>query len=378
MYKIQANLMAISGLDLQTQTLYAELLERVMADTIGPFVSKLETAFVPKTVRGHKYWYLQYRDSEGMRQMYLGRETVELLALIGGLREQAKAVAGSLDKRRKLSAALQSMGFPVWPGPLMQVCERLASHGMFANGAILVGTLAYSLAGGVLGFRLGGSSTMTNDVDLSFGSGVQLALPDTPETDVPGVLDGLKMGFLPVPQLDSNEPFTSFKVRDSDLRVDFLTILRRKAGPVYMPRFKTAALPLPFMDYLIQEPVKAVVPFNTGILVNIPNPAHLAVHKIIVSSERTVREQAKSRKDIDQAGDLFMALLGTRPRDIEEAFHDAWGRGPKWRAALKQGFRQLAIRQAVLFKDMAVSISDIGRMLDTKRTSTANRGRKKA
>lgn len=35
----------------------------------------------------------------------------------------------------------------------------------------------------------------------SFGSAVQLALPDTPETDVPGVMDGLKMGFLPVPQL---------------------------------------------------------------------------------------------------------------------------------------------------------------------------------
>jgi len=35
----------------------------------------------------------------------------------------------------------------------------------------------------------------------SFGSAVQLALPDTPEPAVPGVMDGLKRGFLPVPQL---------------------------------------------------------------------------------------------------------------------------------------------------------------------------------
>jgi len=333
--------MALRNLDLQAQTLYAELLERVLTDTIPPFASRASRAFVSKEVKGRRYWYVQYRDVKAMRQVYLGPETDQLLSIIESIRKSALDHSEGLEKRRQLCSALVAMGAASWPPAIMRVCERLAAQGMFSSGAILVGTLAYGLSGVVLGFRFRAANAMTNDLDFSFNPALELALPDAPETDVPSAIDSLRMGFVPALSLKSDNASTSFRVRGSDLRVDFLTTLRRSGKPVFMKRFNTAALPLPYMDYLIQAPLKAVIPFDAGILANIPNPAHFAVHKLILSTLRPTREEAKARKDIEQASDVFEALIETRPDDANGAVKDAWGRGPKWRKALQTGFRRM-------------------------------------
>ena len=69
-------------LDLQAQTLYAELLQRVLSDAIAAPMRKLGRSFVSKKIGRKTYWYLQHRQAAGMKQSYLGPETPELMRVI--------------------------------------------------------------------------------------------------------------------------------------------------------------------------------------------------------------------------------------------------------------------------------------------------------
>jgi hypothetical protein len=57
--------------------------------------------------------------------------------------------------------------------------------------------------------------------------------------------------FFAVPGFDPREPSTSFKVRERDLRVDFL-VPGRGTRPVLLRHLKTAAQPLPGLEYLLE------------------------------------------------------------------------------------------------------------------------------
>ncbi len=135
------------------------------------------------------------------------------------------------------------------------------------------------------------------------------------------------MGFFPVPALDPRLPSTSFKIRGRDLRVDFLTpmIGPESTKPVFLPALGVSAHPahpLRFLHYLIKEPVQAVLVGGSGILVNVPDPARFAFHKLWISGKRPVSEQTKALKDLRQAGDLLEVLLEDRPGDLPPAWED--------------------------------------------------------
>lgn len=71
----------------------------------------------------------------------------------------------------------------------------------------------------------------------------------------------------------------------------------------------------------------------------VPRPERYAVHKVMVSAAR--RDEAKARKDAEQAGFLFGALSVDRWGDLaEEAIETAAAKGPKWRALLSKGARR--------------------------------------
>jgi hypothetical protein len=79
-------------------------------------------------------------------------------------------------------------------------------------------------------------------------------------------------------------PSTSFKVRKSPLRLDVLTPAKSQKEeyqPVPVPKFKTAAQALKYLDYFIENPHPAAIISASGILVNIPDPARYAYHKLI-------------------------------------------------------------------------------------------------
>lgn len=329
-------------LDLHAQTLYAELLQRVLSDVIASTVEKLGRSFTSKKIGRHTYWYLQHRDTAGMKQTYLGRESTELLQVIESARTTSRSLEPDIKRRKDLCSAIRAMGFPNWPRPLVSTLETLADAGVFHLGAILIGTPAYVTGITALGYRSEIATALTGDIDLQVGRFVDAAMPGAAAVDVSNALDRVKLGFFPVPGLDPRRPSTTFKVRDGDLMVQFLTADHSQNDrPILIPELATAAQPMPYMEFLSQEPMKAVLPFNAGILVNVPNPARLAWHKLIVAHNRGSHERTKSNKDVQQAADLLSALVDSDREALEEAFADAYGRGSNWEAKLVGGLSRL-------------------------------------
>jgi len=157
------------------------------------------------------------------------------------------------------------------------------------------------------------------------------------------VLDQLEMGFLPVPPLDHRQPSTSFMVRGPGLRVDRLTTMtgRRETGPILIPRLRAAAQPLPFLDVLLDRPVRGAIIDGGGVLVNVPDPARFAFHKLIVAGERGAVMHTKRQKDLHQAAQLLEILASERPGDIRIAWDALQKRGPGWRRRMTVGMTAL-------------------------------------
>lgn len=123
------------------------------------------------------------------------------------------------------------------------------------------------------------------------------------------------------------------------MRVDFLTPLfgRDSAEPVFLPSLGVSAHPLRFLDYLIEHPTQAVLVASSGILVNVPDPARFAFHKLWLAGGRSVAEQTKAAKDVRQAGDVLEVLLEDRPGDVLLA----------WKSLSRHPARRGAVRAAV-------------------------------
>lgn len=327
-------------LPLQTQTLYAELLDRLAAESARRSVGKAPGTFTTKTVSGEAYLYFQFSEPGGKhRQLYLGKKSPALERLVERFKsERPEREKESVDIERLCAQVLAGGGWSMGSGPA-RVLKAFSDAGVFDAGAVLVGTHAFGVTGSLLGVRWSGANLRTHDIDLAAVS--LLASGVDADADAPKALDRLEMGFLPVPGLDSRHPSTSFKVRGQALRVDFLT--PGKAGPpVFLPRLSTAAQPLPGMEFLIENPERAAVADGGGFLVLVPNPARLAVHKLLVSQERPASQETKAIKDLAQAAELMEALAASRPGDLRLAAGAMRARG--WGARLARGVKRLLAR----------------------------------
>ena len=98
------------------------------------------------------------------------------------------------------------------------------------------------------------------------------------------------------------------------------------AGPVLIKGLGTYATPLPFMDYLINEPVMATALYGRGVPVSVPNPARYALHKLTIAKRRRAQRQ-KSPKDVAQAWSLVEALAAFDHDSLIDAVLDAKRRG---------------------------------------------------
>ncbi len=127
----------------------------------------------------------------------------------------------------------------------------------------------------------------------------------------------------------------------------------------------TAAQPLRFMDFLIYEPVRAVLLHGDGIPVLVPAPERYAVHKLIVSSQRLTGGAdgtAKRDKDLQQSANLIEALevAPSGPR-AGRCLHRSLGTRPNWRAALRTGIGYLPTNDRQLVEDaLARALSRVG------------------
>jgi hypothetical protein len=143
---------------------------------------------------------------------------------------------------------------------------------------------------------------------------------------------------------DQNEPRFSIRFTTrSGYKAEFLTPNRGPdalaGGPAQMPALVgAAAQTLRFLDFLIHEPVRAIVLHGAGVCVNVPAPARFAVHKLIIASRRPASDDrtAKGRKVRLQAATLMETMFAQRQSEaVADAFME--GMGP-W-TCLARGYR---------------------------------------
>lgn len=288
------------------------------------------------------YWYLQHSLPKPKKRYYLGAETPELLARIEQQKERwaaGKVEASMLE--RQVAMAIGAGCTPV-TYQAYRVLNAAGQSGLFRAGGVLVGSYAFLALGNMLGVSWRADTTITQDMDFAASKQCMVAIPGggKPLKDTIMATDS---DFLEVPMLDARTPSTSFVVRGKDFRVDVVTPKVGKGeSPVYVPSIKSYADSVRFLDFVLEDTQKAVMLAKAGVVVNVPNPARFALHKLVVSQRRHQGQRAKTLKDIKQAEQVIAVLLDQRPGDLwlgldaAVAFHDKFAR------ELKQSIGALA------------------------------------
>lgn len=306
---------------LETQTLYAELLERLRVLELEHTFGHLAGGFGRKLVQGKAFWYFRTSEGgQGRSEFYVGPDSESTLRLMANYASQRQEALGVQVDLARVASMLTIGGCMRTDAPSARVISALAAGGLFRLGGVLVGTHAYIALGNLLGFRWV-HSAHTQDLDFAAFRTLEVGVPQG-RANLWGALEALQMGFLPVPGLDPTSPHTSYSVRGQKLRVDLLTTASRRGPftPIRIPRFQASALPMPFMDFLLEGNVHALALSGGVSLVKVPAPARYGFHKLLIADERSIAEQTKVAKDIAQASELLGLLLRLRPGDVELAY----------------------------------------------------------
>lgn len=326
----------IGRLPLTVQTAYADLLARLQEDAV------LELGGTPvlRERGGRKYWYSVRRLADHSVERYLGPDTEDVRERV----ERAQKVNEDYRQREKQRSRLARMcregGLPRMDAQTGKVLLALSKAGIFRLRGVIVGTHAFRCYPGLLGVEIPEAHAVTEDIDVAAFRSVSVALDDRLD---PALVDALKQigPFMARPALH-NQP-TAWRDQESGVLVELLTPNEGpdRDEPLELPALGAYAVPLRFLDYLIHEPTQAVVLYRSGVLVNVPQPARYAIHKLIVATRRVSSAQAKARKDVEQSAALIRVLAEDRPDELEDAFVEARKRGPNWREAMNRGARRL-------------------------------------
>jgi hypothetical protein len=334
-------------LPVSAQSAYAELQELVQVAEALRSPASLTGTVGWKTVKGRRYAYWQFREIDGRkREYYLGPEGPAVAAIENA---RGKPVPALEAVARQARAAVAQGNLPT-PAKQFRIVKRFADYQFFRAGGLLVGTHAFLAMGNQLGVAWG-SGTRTLDLDFAHagpGGNVAVALPADLKADVRDALKSLEMGFLPA--LGGTRGFASQYVseKEPDLRVDFLTVPRRKRDDVHVPELGVALVPLKFLDYLLERPGQTVLlDAADACLVNLPDPARYGLHKLLVAAERGARH-AKYNKDIAQALALIEWHLERAPVVLLDAWHDLAGRGAGWVKRVRQSLAAAPAAQCEL------------------------------
>jgi hypothetical protein len=328
-----------SELSLSAQTAYAQLLDAARAAELTRTVSSLNGSFAKKVVKGRTYWYFQHTDLSGkLRQLYIGPDSDEIRELIGQSKTPSPRQA-----LQPLARSALALGCGGVLARHFRVVRRLSEYGFFHAGGVLIGTHAFLSYGNMLGVRWG-EAARTQDVDFAHaGKNMAVALLSNIEIDTHGAIESLKMGFLPAMGATGKSGATYLISRDPDFQLDFVTTLHRGGETPYEhPKLGIALQPLKFMEYLIEDVAQAALFCDEGaVVVNVPNPARYALHKLLVYGERTGTFLQKANKDILQAAALLTYYRAHRAWEVEKAWEDLVTRGKGWTTRAKESLKVL-------------------------------------
>lgn len=329
-------------IDIQTQTLYAELAEMLQIVEASRTISSLKGSFSIKQVKGDEYVYFRaYSPSGQLEEFYIGARNEQTERLMHDHADGKSDATEMGENLKRLSIQIQAGIKTTTDKPMVRVIRSLADAGVFRNGGVLVGTHAFQATGLMLGVSWSADTTRTTDVDLAIERKVSVAIPMI-DSDIPAALESLEMGFYPVPRLNHKDPSTNYAIRKSQLRLDILTPKTQESdSPVFIKRFNCAAEPLSYLSYVIESPSHSVLLDTNPVLINIPQPVRYAMHKLIVSQIRDVSSNTKRMKDLYQASQILSVLQDKRPFDIQPAWDDLIGRGPKWKRYAEAGLAEM-------------------------------------
>ncbi|MCU0882359.1 MAG: GSU2403 family nucleotidyltransferase fold protein [Hyphomonadaceae bacterium] len=319
------------------ETAYRDLLRMLADDRVQSIQG---TPFRQK--RGLKtYWYDKYRIGNEVQQTYIGEDTDDLRAAITRHKELQARQKERKAERARLIRILRAEGMTGLDGANASLISALAKAGVFRLGGTLIGTVAFRLYEAELGVRLSSDQlAQTRDLDIASFTRLSLALNDTVSEPLAKVFSDFD--FAPVPSLDRHVVW-KWKQTRSDLLVEFLTPSSEDDERVQdLPALGVSAQALHHLNFLIASPIKAVVTYRSGVLIQIPAPERYAIHKLIVADRRRDGPDSfKSRKDREQARWLVRVLAEDRPDELAEVYANALSRGPKWRDRIEASLKRL-------------------------------------
>lgn len=155
----------IRRLPLLTQTAYARVLDKLTTGDVSTPVT-----LVSKVISGHRYWYAQRRENGKKIQIYLGRESPQIDALV----QRWKTAKEDAASRAELIAIARAGGAYVLGAAEARVLEMLAV--VSRSGAVLVGSHAFAVFGNMLGVRWQDESVRTEDVEIAHDPRIAVAL----------------------------------------------------------------------------------------------------------------------------------------------------------------------------------------------------------
>ena len=337
------------------QTAYAELYELAQVAEATRSPASLTGKVGWKTIKGKRYAYWQFKEYDRRkREYYLGPEGTAITA-IEAARDQATPALEELQ--RQASAALAQGNVPT-PPKHFRIVKRLADYQFFRAGGLLVGTHAFLALGNQLGVAWG-SATRTLDLDFAHagpGGNVAVALPADLGVNMDDALKSLQMGFLPAMGGSRGLASQYMSKKEPGLRIDFLTVMRRKGEDVAAPDLSVALVPLKFMDYLLERSGQGVLLDRAdACLVNLPDPARYGLHKLLVAAERGAKH-AKYSKDILQALALIDWHLERAPTLLVDAWSDLAARGSGWVKRARQSLTAAPVAERALVARFAAAV----------------------
>jgi hypothetical protein len=315
---------------------YHDLLRSLKDDAVSYF----RGTPVKKTRGGQSFWYDSYRIGTGVKTHYIGPDTDELRQRLARFEELRQGREERQRERQRLIRILRAeyfLGVDAGTGSLL---SALATAGTFRLGGTIVGTHAFRLYEGELGVRMSfDQAVTTSDIDIAAFERLSLALDDTTSPALNDVLKDLK--FSAVPSLKPEQVWR-WQQTGGELLVEFLTpSFTDDEGVRNLPSLGIHAQSLHHLNFLIADPIAAVVTYRSGILVQIPRPERFAIHKLIVADRRLSGSDAmKAQKDLIQAELLISILAEDRPDELAEAYRLALDSGPQWQMRLEASLRK--------------------------------------
>ncbi len=312
---------------------YSELMQHC----VRPLSDGSNLSFKSKTINNKTYWYLYVSLGSRRSEHYIGVDSDETRSRIEQEKAAWETTADDRSLRARLVAMLLAGGAtptPTHEGKVMTLLER---GGLFLAGGVVVGTLAFRAYANMLGVKWL-SDLQTRDIDIATENTFRVAVEQQP-VNLSDLLLESGMGFLEVPALNRKSASTEFKIQGQELSVELLTPMQGKnnSKPVKIDSLGSYAEPVRYLDFLLEDTQPAVLLFKHGVLVNVPNPARYAVHKLVVSQRRPTAMSEKIRRDLSQANQILTVLADIRPFDTSEAFKAARNMGKKFGSQLDTG-----------------------------------------